>query len=339
MLTQNFVSLCATLLVGMSFNSLSTAVDTSLPCPDWMCNEAYDEAVRETLASFHINLSQGNYAANGPLNALDAQWNYDGNLLIGRTNFVNALQSTVESFAKGLQARDYYQIVDGNVGATLFALYGDQTGPVNDVPMTPGARFNTITGEVFVFNEHAQNRELWTIDQLSRIGRQVSGKEEVPSIESIPALRANPQTSPEFRAELRKNMAALHANANAGRDRASSGLATSDVVVNDNGRTYEGSEAFVDLVACRNAGLGAFPQKIFHDDYVLADGTQGMISSVWQAPQVGVYDGLEPVAGAQARMRVMMWFEFDDNALVTKVTAVYEESVVRGQLESGKLYP
>lgn len=232
----------------MSSNSLSTAATSPLPCPDRMRNETYDEVVRQTLASFHINLSQGNYAANGPLNAPDAQWNYDGNLLIGRENFVNALQSTVESFAKGLQARDYYQIVDGNVGATLFALYGNQSGPVGDVPFIPGARFNTFTGEVFVFNEHAQNRELWTIDQLSRIARQVSGEEEVPSIDSIPALQTNPHTCPGFRAELRKNMAAFHANVNAGRDQANSRLVTADVVVNDNGRTYEGSQAFVDLV-------------------------------------------------------------------------------------------
>lgn len=179
-------------------------------------------------------MSNGDYDANGPLNAADAQWNYDGPLLIGRKNLVNALRTTVESFSAGIQARDYYQIVDRNLGATLFALYGKQTGPVGDIPMTPGARLNTINGEVFVFNEHAENRVLWTIDQLERIAQQVSGHAKVPDVDLIPSLGENPQTPAEYRAPLREVMKALHADVNAGKSKQNAELAAADVDVNSN---------------------------------------------------------------------------------------------------------
>lgn len=38
-------------------------------------------------------------------------------------------------------------------------------------------------------------------------------------------------------------------------------------------------------------------------------------------------------------MREMVWFESDDDALITKVTTVYEESIVLPQLQAKTLYP
>ena len=81
----------------------------------------YEGKVRSTLSKFHINLSHGNYAANGPMTSLDLEWNKNGALLIGRDSFVTTLTGFNITF-HGLQAPDRYHVVDGNVGAVLYHL-------------------------------------------------------------------------------------------------------------------------------------------------------------------------------------------------------------------------
>lgn len=124
----------------------------------------------------------------------------------------------------------------------------------------------------------------------------------------------------------------MHRNVKAG-DAASNGpLATEDVTVDNNGDVTTGRDAFVDIVAARNHGLGAFPQKQFHDEYIIADGRLGAIEYIWHGRQKTEYMG-RAADDTMVRVRGMLYFEFNEEGLVEKVVSVHDEAVIGSQLE------
>ncbi len=76
-----------------------------------------------------------------------------------------------------------------------------------------------------------------------------------------------------------------------------------------------------------NLGQGEFPGKQFHDNYILADGNQGMIEYFWHAYQRGTYNGTQP-DDKRIRVRAALYFEFDEQGLVKKVISVHDELVI-----------
>jgi len=307
----------------------------------------YTTLVRKNLASFHVNLSQGNYTLNGALNSPQIHWNYDGTTIIGRAAAVAALGAFAGEGGplQGITVTDRYLLVDGRVGMVLYSLQGALAAPLPGVPFREGgALYDALGVERFVFDEAALAEDLVTVDQFGRIAAQVAGAAEdlPPPVASPGPLASNPQTRREFREKVRRNLAILHRNVNAGDADANAALAVEGVVVNDNGVDEKtGRGAFVDFIAGKSVGMGAFPLKTFHDFHVIADGKQGAVEYVWQGEQKSAYNGIEVVEGARVRVRGMLFFELDDEGLVTKVTGVHDEAHLGSQLsgKGGYLYP
>ena len=132
-------------------------------------------------------------------------------------------------------------------------------------------------------------------------------------------------------------MASMHINVLAGKSEANAALATEDVVVNNAGDITKGRDAFVNVIAATQQGHGAFPVKQIHDDYIIADGRLGLIEYVWEGKQQQMYGG-RAADNKTVRVRGMLWFEFNSEGLVEKVTSVYDESAIGRQLESSDPY-
>jgi predicted ester cyclase len=302
------------------------------------CDPSYVSRVRTTLAAFHPHLSKGEYAANGPMVSLGMQWNVNGQLLVSRQSFVSHLTGFNTTF-HGLQAPDVYHIVDGNVGAILYHLQGTQSGPVGDIPLT-GKRVELMGGELMVFDQDALLDSLITIEELGRLGQQLTGVLNVTGDFPVVKFVENASSSAEFQENLRQIMASLHKNVNQMNNTKNACLAHPDVQINTNYADSRGRDAFVNLFTI---GTDAFPNLVYHDDYILVDGHQGAIEYVWEGSQESPYTGLDgkvwSPSGKPVRVRGMLFFEFDDDALITKVTNVFDEGVIATQLQSGSLYP
>ena len=262
--------------------------------------------------------------------SFDMEWNRNGALMLSRANFVTTLTTFNESF-HGLQVPDRYHLVDGNVGAVLYRLQGPQTGTFEGMPNS-GELLDIMGGELMQFDAEAELNYLITIEEFGIAVEQLFGNQTVTALTPV-SLFNNPQTSQEFRQRLRDNMASLHRNFNIGQHSAIAGLATPDVVVNADQIQGQGSDAFVNLFL---SDLNSFPDKIFHNDFVLADGHLGAIESVWQGTQTGVYtapDGsiIQPT-GQPVRVRSLLFLEFNEDALVKAATLVHDEAVVARQL-------
>jgi hypothetical protein len=163
-------------------------------------DEYYVSTVRNNFDTFHENLSRANYSGNGLLVAEDVHWNYDGNLIIGRDDWVTALTTVVNESLRGLYIPDLYQVVDGNVGAVLYRLQGNQSGPFAGLPLIPGAQFHVAGSELAVFNSDALLYDLISIEPIGQMVEQMSGRLEVPAPapQGTQPIR-NPQTSPSYR--------------------------------------------------------------------------------------------------------------------------------------------
>lgn len=305
-----------------------------------MNDGSYEERVRHALSMFHINLSEGKYSANGPMVSFDMEWNRNGGLQLSRKNFVTTLTTFNDSF-HGLQVPDRYHIVDGNVGAVLYHLQGPQTGEFEGIPNT-GKLLDIMGAELMEFDSDAKLDYLITIEEFGIAIDELSGKQPISSPTPV-SLFKNPQTSQEFRQKLREQMASLHRGFNLGQHSAIADLATQDVIVNADGTRDKGQNAFVALTT---SDLDAFPDKIFHDDFILADGHLGAIESVWEGTQTGVYTGpdgnvIQPT-GQSVRVRSLLFLEFNDQALISSATVVHDEAVVARQLlenQSDVAYP
>ena len=262
--------------------------------------------------------------------SFDMEWNRNGALMLSRANFVTTLTTFNESF-HGLQVPDRYHLVDGNVGAVLYRLQGPQTGAFEGM-LNSGELLDIMGGELMQFDAEAELNYLITIEEFGIAVEQLFGNQTVTALTPV-SLFNNPQTSQEFRQRLRDNMASLHRNFNIGQHSAIAGLATPDVVVNADQIQDQGSDAFMNLFL---SDLNSFPDKIFHNDFVLADGHLGAIESVWQGTQTGVYtapDGsiIQPT-GQPVRVRSLLFLEFNEDALVKAATLVHDEAVVARQL-------
>ncbi|KAK3329155.1 hypothetical protein B0H66DRAFT_596753 [Apodospora peruviana] len=339
------------LLLLLAGTKMTTALPPSNMNPH--DDEFYSALVRKNQATFHVNLSAGNYILNGALVSPDTHWNYDGTMHLGRDNFVTALGAVVggpSSPLHGLQIFDQYSLVDGGVGMVLYRLTGKLAAPLPAVPLSkPGRPYSALGVERLVFDEDGLLYDLVTVDQFGRIAAQTSGSSQrdavgqvVPEAGHNGTQQPNPQTPASFRDLVRRNLATLHRNVNAGNPSANAMRAVEDVVVNDNGVLLRrGRQAFVNLVSCQSAGLNAFPEKRFHDFYVLADGHQGGVEYVWHGEQKATYRGIEVKEGVKVRVRGMMFFEMNGDGLVTKVTNVHNEAHVLAQVsgKGGYLYP
>jgi predicted ester cyclase len=313
-------------LTLLAFNTMASS--TFRPLYDEHCTSL----VRHNFRSFHINLSKGDYAANGPLVSSDMYWNYDGTIILSRQGFTTALSGFVESALKGLSAVDRYNIVDGNRGAVLLRLSGKQSGPFVGLPLQEYGRYDVWEAEKVVFDEDALARSFITMTPIDLMKEQMKGVIPVSGAPSNTTYGNNPQTSRQFRERLRTMMAAFHLNANAGNANANAAFATENVQIEENGVFSHGRDAFVASVTSQNAGKGAFPEKLFHDVDILADGKLGAVEYVWQAPQKSEYAGIAVKENAAVRLRGMLFLEFSDEGLVEKVIHVFDEGVVNKTL-------
>jgi len=238
-----------------------------------------------------------------------------------------------------LQAPDVYHIIDGNVGAVLYHLQGQQTGPYNGTP-SQGKRLEIIGGELTIFDSDDLLDSLYTAEELGLALSQITGAINVTGPNPNLSVSSNPQTSPEFRTLLRENMASVHRNFNAGQNQKNAALVTPDVQINADYVISTGSSAFVALVASRQQ---AFPDMVIRDDYILTDGHQGTIECEWEGSQTGPYTCVNgmilPPSGKMVRVRGFMLLEFDNESLIVKVMSVHDEAVIAKQLQSGVLYP
>ena len=298
------------------------------------------DQVRNTLSMFHINLSHGRYAANAPMVSLDIEWNRNGGLLLGRNNFVTTLAEFNTTF-HGLQVPDRYHIVDGNVGAVLYRLQGPQTGEFAGIANT-GKLLDIWGSELMQFNSEAKLSYLISIEEFGIAVEQLTGQQPVTSPVQVNLLE-NPQTSPEFRQTLRNHMASLHQNFNERQQKAISAIVARDVAVDADQTLASGVNAFLELF---NSGLESFPDKIFHDDFILADGHLGAIESVWEGTQKGAYTTSNGTVitptGQAVRVRSILFLEFNDEALIVSATLVHDEGVIERQLlekQTATAYP
>lgn len=83
--------------------------------------------------------------------------------------------TVVNGSFQGVYIPDFYQLVDGNICATLNDLQGNQTGPFLGQPVTPGAHFNIRGAELCVFDSEVMLTELITIQPLGKSKVQMAG--------------------------------------------------------------------------------------------------------------------------------------------------------------------
>ena len=107
-----------------------------------------------------------------------------------------------------------------------------------------------------------------------------------PAANLTELLVPNPQTPPAFRQKLRDSMAKIHENFNAGNNSANAKLVKENVLVDADWNVTSGVEAFLGLVG---KWQRSFPDMVFHDDAVLADGHLGAVEFVWEGTQTGEY--------------------------------------------------
>ena len=301
----------------------------------------YDALVRKHLGTFHINLSHGLYSSNGPMVSPSIQWNVNGQFLISRTSFVTHLTGFNTTF-HGLQVPDVYHVVDGHAGAVMYHLQGRQSGPFEGINPS-GKSINIMGGEFMSFDSDALLSSLKTVEEFAVAERQLRGQTQPapPAANLTSLLVPNEQTSPQFRQRSRQILASIHDNFNAGNNAANAALTEPNVVVvRGSVGSSTGPQAFVDLIGTWKK---AFPDMVFHDDTVLADGTQGAVEWVWEGTQTGPYTALNgtvlPPSRTSVRLRGFLFFEFEESGLMKKVVGIWDDGVIEEQLSGGPAYP
>ena len=297
-------------------------------------DEQYTSLIRTNLRSFHLNLDAGNWNAIQSSLAPDYYWDYDGTIILSPPAARAALQHVAGTLLGGVHAQDIYNIVDGNRGAALFRITGQQGADFFGVPLQqPPGRYDVRSAERFIFDADGLAREVTTVTPVGLLKEQMQGAVEIlPAAEVV--LKQSVQTDSTFQGRNRKTLASLHFNVLAGNASANELLAAENVQSDENGVVTTGRDAFAGLISARNAGLGSFPVKAFHDFDILVDGMYGAIDYVWAGLQESEYKGIPAKEGANVKVRGMLFFEFNENGLIEKVVSVYDEGVVATTLSN-----
>jgi hypothetical protein len=139
-----------------------------------------------------------------------------------------------------------------------------------------------------VFDANAELYHLITVEEFARAKSQIQNLTTVPTPATnlTSLLQPNPQTPPAFRQKMRDSMGKIHANFNVGNNSANAQLVRADVEVNADWNVTTGSQAFLDLISQWQC---SFPDMVFHDDALLADGHLGAVEFVWEGTQTEDY--------------------------------------------------
>lgn len=297
-------------------------------------DEQHTALICKSISSFHVNLDLGNFDAIKSSLAPDYYWDYDGTTILTPSAAQTALQYVAETLLGGVHAQDLYTVADGERGAVLFRISGRQGADFFGVPVqSPPGEYNVRSAERFIFNADGLAREVTTVTPIALMKDQMRGAVEVPpTSEEVPKQCA--QTAPSFREHNRKTLASLHLNVLAGDRAANELLATENVQSDENGNITFGRNAFAALISGQHAGLGAFPVKAFHDFDVPVDARFGAVDYMWAGVQEKDYKGIPAKEGANVKVRLMLFSEFDDNGLIEKAISVYDEGIIQTTLSN-----
>ncbi|KAL8806655.1 MAG: hypothetical protein Q9182_001183 [Xanthomendoza sp. 2 TL-2023] len=265
--------------------------------------------------------------------APDCRWNYNGRISSCAEAAIAAILENAMGSLRDLRQHGAYLLLDGNVGALLYHLHEDKAGTFVG-PSSPDEMWRDVLGAArVVFNTVALAEDVLTQEPMYLLFGEQCRTGRVGS--SFPPS-ANYQTSPDFRALMRENFAALLSNVNNGCPEANARLAIERVQVNENGSVAVGLEAFVKLVAGHNAGKGAFPEKQFQNIHILAHGRLGFVEYIWESIQRGDYVGMSS-HGAMVRQRGMLFLMVNGSGLVAAATGVYDERELPWQIQYGRI--
>jgi predicted ester cyclase len=286
--------------------------------------------VRANAPKFHKNFSAGDFAANGPLVTEDIDVESNNVKLVGRENFVRRIERYSIPFP-GLQLRDRFIVVDGNVAAVNYVLQGEHKGPYGSMPAT-GNKIEAMSGEVFEFDQQGLMKKLITITELDRVEAEIKGTIRIDSFQAIDTL-ANGTANAERRAALRAAAAAFHRNFNDSHAERNAKLATRDVHINADNITLYGNGALAGML---DRLKKAFPDMHIHDEYVLADGNRAAVEYVMVGRQTGALaraDGstLQPT-GKNVRVRGIDFLTFDEAGLLQELIMVHNDADFAAQL-------
>ena len=169
----------------------------------------------------------------------------------------------------------------------LYHLQGPQTGTFLGIPVS-GNSIDILGAEVMNFNKDIELNQLLTVEEFARAESQLKGETPVPApVTNLTSLLVpNPQTPPSFRTHIRNSLGAIHDNYNKGKNSQNAKLVTPDVEVNADWIVTSGPQAFVNLIS---QWQGSFPDLVFHDNNVLADGHLGVVDFVWEGTQTKDY--------------------------------------------------
>ncbi|KAJ6785089.1 hypothetical protein PWT90_03546 [Aphanocladium album] len=301
----------------------------------------YETRTRKNLIAFHHNFSKQKFEENGNLTNPSIAWDSDGSLTIGTHDFVEGLKSDAKIFP-GLILPDVYRILDGDRGAILYRVQGKQSDEFLGIK-PEGRSVDYLQAEFMKFDRNSLLEDLQTTSALEIGKRQLLGQLPAasPSKDDLDHFVVdNPQTPLAFRNLARQAVTEVHENYNLGRNAINRDLVASNVTVAIQGYAQgKGPEAFADLVAHH---AKSFSGLLYHDYGIVAEGRLAAVEWVWEGRHDGDYKASNgtviPATGRQVRNRGYYFYEFGiDSGLVEKVTAVWNELSVEGQINGAPL--
>jgi len=325
MLPKPIFSVLATLpLATMSLVNAGRNVQGLIPW-DPPAEPGFCDTVRNHTASFHINFDKGDDGkkANGNLVSDSIDWANNNANTLGRANFVNTLLSFNTPFPD-LKISDIIILAESNVGAVFYYFQAHQTGEFNGLPPT-GRPMQVMNTELFMFDADALLARLITVNELSQVVAQLTGKVPTPEFGNF-ELAPNPQTPDAFRKKIKTTAAQLNANFNKNQTTANAAFAHPEVkVISSTGGEQHGREAFLGLFDLFKT---SHPDILAHDVYVVGDGHYVAVGFVWEGTLTGQFrrvDGsvMEP-DGKMYRTWAARWFKFNDDGLITNVWQVVD---------------
>ena len=288
---------------------------------------AYNALVANRSALFHVNYSKGNVTPNGPMASESIDWDDNGVLLIGRSNFVKQLHFFM-AIVPGLQIRDHIHINDGNKAAIHYTFQGFATGSFNGAPPT-NARIQAQGGEMMVYDEDALLDRLVTIEEVDLLEMQVEGTLTVPAFDTIPQVTTSPTTSPEYVCKIKTTAASFSKLFN---DNQTAEIETllyrSAVTFHADNSTITSTSA---VVAHFRSFRASFPDLLIHDQYIVGQGNYTAVESVAEgtftgAPFTATNGTVVQPTGRMSRARFMRFFEHDEEGLVVNAWEVHNNN-------------